>query len=91
MERDLVAFYTETLRIEDRELASILASHTELRAVKKREVFRRVGEVPQTMDLLVEGLVRAFSRMGRGKRSRIALSSFPARRWCPACPSGPLL
>lgn len=67
MERDIVAFYMETLRIEDRVVASILASHTELRAVKKREVFRRVGEVPQTMDFLVEGLVRGFFPDGTGK------------------------
>ena len=67
MERDIVAFYMETLRIEDRVVASILASHTELRAVKKREVFHRVGEVPQTMDFLVEGLVRGFFPDGTGK------------------------
>ena len=67
MERDIVAFYMETLRIEDRVVASILASHTELRAVKNREVFHRVGEVPQTMDFLVEGLVRGFFPDGTGK------------------------
>ncbi|MGI6255222.1 MAG: Crp/Fnr family transcriptional regulator [Acutalibacter sp.] len=57
---ELHTFFRTVLNIKDNALVEDLAAHSSVHTVRKRTVFQNTGEISQTVDILIRGLVRGF-------------------------------
>ena len=60
MRTELHTFFHSVLKIRDAALVEDLVSHSTVHTVRKRTVFQNSGELSQTVDILIQGLVRGF-------------------------------